>query len=131
MREKRLTLGGEQSGHVIFLEHSTTGDGVLTALQLLSAVKRSGGMLSELAEQMQAAPQSLVNVRVQSKAWEANAHIQDVIATATETLGSEGRLFVRASGTEPLIRVMAEGADAELVENLAKRVAAIIKQELG
>lgn len=131
MRENRLALGGEQSGHVIFLEHTTTGDGVLTALQLLSAMRRSGSKLSELASQMQAVPQSLVNVKVKDKAWESSALIQEVVGEAQSRLGSDGRLFVRASGTEPLIRVMAEGMDARLVAELTDKVAAVIRQELG
>ena len=94
----------------MFVEYSTTGDGLMTALQLLAALKRSGAPLSNLAELMTRFPQVLVNVRVRSKAgWEQNANIAAAIQTAEQQLGELGRILVRASGTEPLIRVMAEG----------------------
>ncbi len=125
-------LGGEQSGHIIFSEHSTTGDGVLTALQLIAAKVRSGKMLSELAALMTRFPQVLVNVRVKSKeGWQENPAIAAAIAAAAETLGENGRVLVRPSGTEPLIRVMAEGPSQAELEMLVERVAAVISRELG
>ncbi len=131
MRQQGLTLGGEQSGHVIFLEHSTTGDGILTALQLLGVVQRTGRPLSELAAQMTSVPQVLLNVQVRAKAWEDNQAVQAAIADGRDALGRTGRLFVRTSGTEPLIRVLAEGLDAAQVDMIARQVAAVIERELG
>jgi phosphoglucosamine mutase len=125
-------LGGEQSGHIIFSEHSTTGDGLMTALQLIAARVRSGKKLSELAALMARFPQVLVNVRVKSKeGWQENAAIAAAIAAAAETLGEDGRVLVRPSGTEPLIRVMAEGPSQAELETLVERVAAVISRELG
>lgn len=131
MLKEGLSLGGEQSGHIIFLDYSTTGDGILTSLQLLTVMKKSGQRLSELAGQMGLVPQRLVNVRVRSKLWEDNAAIKAVVADAHQVLGESGRLLVRASGTEPLIRVMAEGTDATQVEAVSQRVATVIARELG
>ena len=131
MQEHDLVLGGEQSGHIIFLEHSTTGDGLLTALMLLSVFKKSGKPLSELAEVMPEYPQILVNVRVSSKeGWEENPRIQQALGEA-EKLGSQGRLFVRASGTEPLIRIMGEHPDKEVVEKVVDAVASVVRTEQG
>lgn len=124
-------LGGEQSGHIIFSEHSTTGDGVLTAVQLVSAVAGTGRKLSDLAAVMTRFPQLLVNIRVKSKAgWQENANIAAAIREAEDTLGENGRVLVRASGTEPLIRVMAEGPCQEELERLVHTVAAVVRKEL-
>ena len=132
MQKNGLSLGGEQSGHIIFGEYSTTGDGLMTALQLLAALKRSGAPLSQLAELMTRFPQVLVNVRVRSKAgWEQNANIAAAIQTAEQQLGELGRILVRASGTEPLIRVMAEGPVLTELEQLAEQVAQAIRDELN
>ncbi|HHV94680.1 MAG TPA: phosphoglucosamine mutase [Firmicutes bacterium] len=132
MRQQGLNLGGEQSGHVIFLDHNTTGDGVLTALQLMKVMRKKGQPLSVLAEQLQKYPQVLRNVKVANKeAWEQNGRIKDAISAAEQQLGDQGRIFVRASGTEPLIRVMAEGPDHQLVEQVVAQVAEIIAAELG
>mgnify|MGYP000996255241 FL=1 len=119
--EKMLTdgysIGGEQSGHVIFLDYNSTGDGLLTAVQTLSIMKEKGKSLSELAGLMTKYPQLLVNVRVLTKAgWETNSAIQDAIREAEEELGGNGRILVRPSGTEPLIRVMAEGPDQDQLD---------------
>jgi phosphoglucosamine mutase len=132
MREKGLVLGGEQSGHIIFLEHNTTGDGILSALQLLSTMVRSGKPLSVLKKGMRKFPQLLENVRVDKKAgWEDNTEIQKVIAEAREKLGEMGRICVRASGTEPLIRVMAEGPDEKALSPLVGEIARVIRTELS
>lgn len=125
-------LGGEQSGHIIFSDHSTTGDGLVTALQLIAARVRSGRKLSELAALMTKFPQVLVNVRVKTKAgWQENAVIAAAIAEAEAALGEDGRVLVRPSGTEPLMRVMAEGPSLPELEALVERVAAVISRELG
>ncbi|MDR3564643.1 MAG: phosphoglucosamine mutase [Negativicutes bacterium] len=124
-------LGGEQSGHIIFSEHSTTGDGVVTALQFVAALKKSGKKLSELAALMTRFPQVLFNVRIKSKAgWDENANIAAAILAAEAELGEEGRVLVRPSGTEPLIRVMAEGPSLPQLERLVEQIAVTIRQEL-
>ncbi len=132
MQNQGLNLGGEQSGHIIFLDHNTTGDGVLTALQLLSVVKERGLSLSVLAKQLEKYPQVLRNVPVTDKrGWGENPRIKEAIASATELLGDQGRIFVRASGTEPVIRVMAEGPSPDIVGQVVSKVAKTIQAELG
>lgn len=122
------SLGGEQSGHIIFLDHNTTGDGLMTGLQLLQAVVDSGQKLSALAGSMQRFPQTLVNVRVQDKnrAMENPAFVQ-AIKDAELKLGEEGRILVRPSGTEPLIRLMAEGPELAQLEEIVEQLANIIR----
>lgn len=130
MLEKGYVLGGEQSGHIIFSDFSTTGDGLITALQLLTALRHSGKKLSELAGLMTRFPQLLVNVRVKSKAgWEDNPTIKAAIQAGETELGEEGRILVRPSGTEPLIRVMAEGFSLPDLERIVNGIAAVIKKE--
>lgn len=125
-------LGGEQSGHVIFLDYNTTGDGILTAVQLLSILKISGKPLSELAGKMKKYPQLLENIRVQTKSgWQANNLIMAAISAGEEELGDEGRILVRPSGTEQLIRVMAEGPDQEQLNRIVRDIASIIQREMG
>lgn len=126
------SIGGEQSGHVIFLDYNSTGDGLLTAVQTLSIMKEKGKSLSDLAGLMTKYPQLLVNVRVVTKAgWETNTAIQDAIREGEEELGSNGRILVRPSGTEPLIRVMAEGPDQEQLDELCNRIGDVIRIEQG
>ena len=132
MLAEGYSIGGEQSGHVIFLDYNSTGDGLLTAVQTLSIMKEKGKSLSELAGLMTKYPQLLVNVRVLTKAgWETNAAIQDAIREAEEELGGNGRILVRPSGTEPLIRVMAEGPDQEQLDELCHRIGDVIRIEQG
>lgn len=132
MLEHGYTLGGEQSGHIIFTEYSTTGDGLITALQVLSSVKRSGKKASELNELMVTYPQLLVNVTVKTKdGWENNEAIKKAIADGEAELGESGRVLVRPSGTEPLIRVMAEGPDQGQLDIICNRIADIVKKEQG
>jgi phosphoglucosamine mutase len=132
MQEQGLVLGGEQSGHIIFLEKNSTGDGILTALQLIAVMVKTGAKLSVLAGQMRRFPQVLQNVRVTRKEhWETNVPIQAAITAGETILAGRGRLFVRASGTEPLIRVMAEGPDHKELEGLVAQVADVILQQLG
>ena len=132
MLAEGYSIGGEQSGHVIFLDYNSTGDGLLTAVQTLSIMKEKGKSLSELAGLMTKYPQLLVNVRVLTKAgWETNTAIQDAIREAEEELGSNGRILVRPSGTEPLIRVMAEGPDQEQLDELCHRIGDVIRIEQG
>lgn len=125
-------LGGEQSGHVIFSEFATTGDGPITALQVLSAVVSSGKKASELNELMVSYPQLLVNVVVDTKeGWEENEKIKAAIVAAETELGANGRVLVRPSGTEPLIRVMAEGPDQAQLESLCQIIADVVVKEQG
>ncbi|MDU6074772.1 MAG: phosphoglucosamine mutase [Veillonella parvula] len=132
MREHNLSVGGEQSGHVIFLDHNTTGDGMLTAVQVAALMKEKKQPLSELAGIMTKYPQVLVNVRVATKTgWEDNDLIKAAIVTAEGELSDEGRVLVRASGTEPLIRVMAEGPNQEELQSLCQEIADIIGREQG
>lgn len=132
MLAEGYSIGGEQSGHVIFLDYNSTGDGLLTAVQTLSIMKEKGKSLSELAGLMTKYPQLLVNVRVLTKAgWETNTAIQDVIREAEEELGANGRILVRPSGTEPLIRVMAEGPEQEQLDELCHRIGHVIRIEQG
>lgn len=131
MQKGSYVLGGEQSGHVIFGDYSTTGDGILTAVQLLSILARGTRPLSELAGQMQRLPQWLENVRVTSKeGWESNPSIAAAIREAEEALGDQGRVLVRASGTEPLIRVMLEGPTLEEIRTMARQIKEVITTEL-
>lgn len=124
-------LGGEQSGHVIFGALSTTGDGILTAVQLLSILARERQPLSVLAGRMQRLPQWLENVRVARKeGWDQNPAIREAIARAEAELAGQGRVLVRASGTEPLIRVMLEGADMAQIQRLSAAIAEVIRAEL-
>lgn len=132
MLKNGYKLGGEQSGHVIFSEYATTGDGLITALQLLSAVRKSGRKASELAALMTSYPQLLVNVRVKSKdGWEDNENIKRAIARGETELGGDGRILVRPSGTEPLIRVMAEGPLQNELEKICNYIAETIRAELS
>lgn len=132
MRKEGYCLGGEQSGHIIFLDYNTTGDGLLTAVQLLSIKKTKDKPLSELAAMMTKYPQLLKNVRVQTKSgWEDNNLIMAAISAGEEELGDDGRILVRPSGTEPLIRVMAEGPDQEQLERIVDDIAVVVQHEMG
>jgi len=126
------TLGGEQSGHIIFRQFATTGDGLLSALQLMQVMVHSGKSLRELAEVMEYLPQVLVNVPVASKeGWQDNQRIAEKMAWAEAELQGQGRVLVRPSGTEPLIRVMLEGPQKAELETLAQAIAEVIKGEQG
>ena len=132
MLKNGYKIGGEQSGHIIFTDFSTTGDGPITALQVLSSLKRSGRKASELTNLMTTYPQLLVNVKVATKeGWEENEAIKAAIAAGEQELGSDGRILVRPSGTEPLIRVMAEGPDQAQLDTICHRIADVVKKEQG
>ncbi len=127
-----VMLGGEQSGHIIFREFATTGDGMLTALRVFDIMARSAKSLDELTAGMVMYPQKLVNVRVRErKPLSELTAIGDEIRAAEREFGDAGRILVRFSGTEPLARVMVEGPDAERVETIALRIAGVIEAELG
>ncbi|MDD2498181.1 MAG: phosphoglucosamine mutase [Desulfitobacteriaceae bacterium] len=132
MLETGAVLGGEQSGHIIFSQFNTTGDGVATALQLLKVMTETGQPLSQLADQMVRLPQVLVNVRVKDKsALENNIPIEEAVERVERTLGSGGRVLIRTSGTEPLVRVMAEGPDAAKLKELVQSVVDVVIKELA
>ncbi|MEJ5368534.1 MAG: phosphoglucosamine mutase [Bryobacteraceae bacterium] len=132
MLRQDLPLGGEQSGHVIFRDCSTTGDGLLTALRVASIARAAGATLDELTRGFVVYPQRLVNVRFrEKKPLEELECVQAEIREAEAEFGSAGRVFVRFSGTEPLARVMVEGPEAERVEYRARRIAAAIEAALG
>ncbi len=132
MRQKGYSLGGEQSGHIIFLDYNTTGDGLLTAVQLMTVMQKQGKPLSQLAGLMTRYPQILKNVRVQTKSgWDENTLIMAAIAAGEEELGDEGRILVRPSGTEPLIRVMAEGPDLEQLDRIVDDIVGVVEHEMG
>ena len=132
MRKNDYNFGGEQSGHMIFLDFNTTGDGMLSGIQLLSIMKATGKKLSELAAEVTIYPQKLVNIRVSDKngAMEVPA-IKAVIEEAEAEMAGNGRILVRPSGTEPLLRVMAEAETDEKVEYYVEKIAAVVRAEIG
>jgi phosphoglucosamine mutase len=128
MRAKGFNVGGEQSGHIILSDFTTTGDGLVAALQLLAVVKEGGRRVSEICKRFDKVPQKLTSVRFkQGKPLDHKLVVQ-VIAESRDRLGTEGRLVIRESGTEPVIRVMAESDDMGLVEAVVADIAATIKQ---
>ena len=132
MRAHNYSIGGEQSGHIIFPEFNTTGDGLVTAVQTLSVLRDSKVKLSKLRQLMTTYPQILKNVTVYSKnGWEENELIRNAIEAAKAELGNDGRILVRASGTEPLIRIMGEGKDTDQLESVIGDIASAVEQELG
>jgi len=125
-------IGGEDSGHVIFKEHHTTGDGILTALQLLSVLKKENKPLSKLTKIMRTFPQVLINVKVKRKApLEEIPELKHVISKVEKELGDEGRVLVRYSGTQPVCRVMLEGPTESETERLAKEIAQVVEDKLS
>jgi len=128
MREGGFNLGGEQSGHIILSDFSTTGDGLLAALQVLAVLKESDKPMSALARQFEPVPQKLENVRFSAGKPLEDAAVIGAIANAEQRLNGSGRLLVRASGTEPLIRVMAEGDDEKLVSQVVKEIVGAVKK---
>ncbi len=132
MKVGGYSLGGEQSGHVVFLDHGTTGDGVLTGLMLASRVAQTGRSLAELAAVMTRLPQVLVNVKdVDKDGVEGSAPLQAAVADAERELNGAGRVLLRKSGTEPLVRVMVEAADQEQAQAVADRLAQVVKEQLS
>ncbi|MEJ7648462.1 MAG: phosphoglucosamine mutase [Nakamurella sp.] len=127
MREGGFSLGGEQSGHFVMSDHATTGDGLLTALFLMGRVASSGISLANLARVVTRFPQVLINVRVTDKAVAESAPVLSAVQDAVAELGSSGRVLLRPSGTEPLVRVMVEAATAETAQAVAERVAQVVR----
>ncbi|EOV2455359.1 phosphoglucosamine mutase [Enterococcus faecalis] len=132
MRKNDYNFGGEQSGHMIFLDYNTTGDGMLSGIQLLNIMKQTGKKLSELADEVTIYPQKLVNIRVTDKngAMEVPA-IKAVVEQAEAEMNGEGRILVRPSGTEPLLRVMAEAPTQEKVDYYVDKIAEVVRAEIG
>ncbi len=132
MRKNDYNFGGEQSGHMIFLDYNTTGDGMLSGIQLLNVMKQTGKKLSELADEVTIYPQKLVNIRVTDKngAMEVPA-IKAVVKQAEAEMNGEGRILVRPSGTEPLLRVMAEAPTQEKVDYYVDKIAEVVRAEIG
>lgn len=134
MKKTGCRIGGEQSGHIIFLDYSTTGDGMIAALQLLKAYIRYGKKLSELASEMPVYPQVLINAKVRNEnkyTYMENADIKAAIEAAEAEMAGDGRVLIRPSGTEPLVRVMLEGSDTEKIRPMAEKLAALIEAKLS
>lgn len=134
MLKNDYNIGGEQSGHIIFLDHNTTGDGLLTALQLLAVVKESGKKLSDLAAVMTELPQVLVNAKIKNEnkgKYSEDTEIAAVIKEVEDKLKGNGRVLIRPSGTEPLVRVMLEGENRAEIQEDAERIAHLIQEKLG
>lgn len=132
MRENGYNLGGEQSGHIVLLDYNTTGDGLLTGLQLVNIMKVTGKTLSELASEMTVYPQELINVRVTDKhAVTENEKVAAVIAEVEKEMEGNGRVLVRASGTEPLVRVMVEAPTHEECEQYVRKIVEVVQAEMG
>jgi phosphoglucosamine mutase len=132
MRKNSYVLGGEQSGHIIFMDHSTTGDGCIAALNVLAVMKRTGKKLSELNEEMEDVPQVLVNTRVRRR--EELSQIPGYLElhkSIVDQLDGVGRVFVRFSGTEPLIRVLVEGPDRHKIGRFAEEIASLLEKSLS
>jgi phosphoglucosamine mutase len=132
IREGGYTLGGEQSGHIIFSRFATTGDGILTGLMIAAEVKRTGKTLQELAAQMKTYPQVLINVKgVDRSRVESDQGLKDIVSEAERDLGATGRVLLRASGTEALVRVMVEAADEGTAHSWADRIARVVEKNLA
>ncbi|RST71852.1 phosphoglucosamine mutase [Siminovitchia acidinfaciens] len=132
MKKNDYNLGGEQSGHIIFLDYNTTGDGLLTGLQLVNIMRLTDKPLSELAKEMTKFPQKLVNVRVKDKHHVTdNEKVKTVIEEVEGEMNGNGRILVRPSGTEPLVRVMVEAPTEEACEEYVQRIADVVKEEMG
>jgi phosphoglucosamine mutase len=128
MRRSGCNVGGEQSGHIILTDYSTTGDGLVAGLQVLACIKRQNRPVSELSKKFEPVPQLLKNVRFSGGKPLEDATVKEAIEDARNRLGGAGRLVIRPSGTEPLIRVMAEGDDQQLVETIVNQLVEVIAE---
>ena len=126
MRKHNFNVGGEQSGHIVLSDFGTTGDGLVAALQVLACVKRTNKTVSEVCHRFDAVPQLLKNVRISSGKPLDDKNVKQAIADAESELSTRGRLVIRASGTEPLIRVMAEGDDRSQIERIVNDLVTLI-----
>ena len=132
LQSRKWLLGGESSGHIICLDVASTGDGIVAALQVLFAMVSCESGLYELRTKMSKFPQTMINVRMAQKCDPSNnPKVQEAVRAAESALGKKGRVLLRLSGTEPVVRVMVEGEDAGLVERLAQELAANVEQALA
>ena len=134
MKSQGLNIGGEQSGHIILLDYGTTGDGIQSSLKLVEVIRDSGKTLDELVDVIPEWPQILINVRVDNtkkNLWDKNENIVSFIKEKEKIMGNKGRVLVRTSGTEPIVRVMVEGKDSEEVKKIAEEIAEVVKTELA
>jgi phosphoglucosamine mutase len=132
MRARGASIGGEESGHIIFLDHHTTGDGIITALQVLATMKKAQKPLSELAKVMKVYPQELINIDVKSKPeLSAVPEIAQIITDVEAQLGDAGRVLVRYSGTQDMCRVMVEGPTEKQTERYCRLIAEVIEKQIG
>ncbi|MBE2295218.1 MAG: phosphoglucosamine mutase, partial [Phycisphaerales bacterium] len=131
MLAENLILGGENSGHIICLDRTTTGDGIISALQVLSAMLSSGKSLHDLKAGINKCPQTLINVAVTGRVDLQRAPIQEACQAIKQELGDNGRVLLRPSGTEPVVRVMVEGVDAATVERHARDLATVVRDTLS
>ncbi|WP_300356508.1 phosphoglucosamine mutase [Fusobacterium sp.] len=134
MKSQGLNIGGEQSGHIILLDYGTTGDGIQSSLKLVEVVRDSGKTLDELVGLIPEWPQILINVKVDNvkkNMWDKNEKITSFIKEKEDVMGNEGRVLVRTSGTEPIVRVMVEGKNADTVKIVAEEIAEVVKNELA
>jgi phosphoglucosamine mutase len=132
MEREDAVIGGEQSGHIIFRDRATTGDGLLTAIELVRAVREAGEPLSELAGRIPRLPQVMINSAVRRRDdWEGDAEFVSAVRRATDRMGDRGRVLVRPSGTEPRIRIMVEGDDPAEIEEMARELATLAEARLN
>lgn len=134
MKSQGLNIGGEQSGHIILLDYGTTGDGIQSSLKLVEVIRDSGKTLDELVGMIPEWPQVLINVRVNNvkkNLWNKNEQVVSFINKKEEEMGDQGRVLVRTSGTEPIVRVMVEGKDADAVKSIAEEIAEVVRKELA
>ena len=132
MERHDAVLGGEQSGHIIFRDRSTTGDGLLTAIELVRAIRRAGKALSELVGQIPRLPQVMINSAVRrGDEWQQDTEFAAAVERATTQMGERGRVLVRPSGTEPKIRIMVEGDDADEIDRIARELATLAEARLS
>jgi phosphoglucosamine mutase len=132
MERDDAVLGGEQSGHIIFRDRSTTGDGLLTGIELVRAVRAAAAPLSELAAQIPRLPQVVINSAVRRRDdWQQDSEFVAAIERATQQMGDRGRVLVRPSGTEPKIRIMVEGDDAGEIDRIARELATLAEARLN
>jgi phosphoglucosamine mutase len=132
MERADAVLGGEQSGHIIFRDRATTGDGMLTAIELAKAVRAAGEPLSELADRIPRLPQVVINSAVRHKdAWQVDPEFSTAVASAEQRLGSRGRILVRPSGTEPKLRIMVEGDRPDEIDKIARQLDELARARLN
>jgi phosphoglucosamine mutase len=130
LKQKQWLLGGEGSGHLLCLDHHTTGDGTIAALQVLAAMRQKKQSLAQLLSAVTIFPQVLINIRIPANYhWQDDAQLQAKITSTESALGQRGRVLIRPSGTEPVLRIMVEAQDAALAQSSAEQIAAVVPKE--